>query len=74
MSGVALLVMAPPCRSVLPATLMSKPPEPAEMPLCAFALWKSWSICSLAVLNEPVTTLPTHRGGMHRLTLKPELF
>jgi hypothetical protein len=39
LSSLAVLVMAPPFRSVLPRTVMSKPPWPAAMPLWPVALW-----------------------------------
>lgn len=34
-----VLVICPPTRSVLPATLTWKPPSPARMPLYSEALW-----------------------------------
>ncbi len=38
LSGVAVLAITAPFRSVLPLTLMSKPPSPARMPDCSVTL------------------------------------
>jgi hypothetical protein len=68
-----VLSITTPFKSVLPATLTSKPPSPALMPYCTAGLMKRPSALTPAALPPTVAMMPVQMGGMHKLTFKPEL-